>query len=167
MGTSAYWTNDEIYNTENGIKSFYAEEAKFPAFSKTPFSDVCIGMKVSSDVRWLRIPGINKASLLSIFKTGQASYTSLARSLWKGLIASSSLQLNCKRQGFNVKDSSNSVLSRIGYIANQENDCATCDSFIGIGPRRFGMSCGNYATGSTSPDNGAKNTPAMCYVLIQ
>ena len=167
MATSAYWTNDEKYNIENGIKSFYREEAKFPAFSKISFSDVCIGMEVSSDVRWLRIPGINKASLLSIFNTGQASYTSLGRSLWKSLIASSSLQLNCKRQGFNVKDSSNSIVTRIGYIANQENDCATCDSFIGIGPSRFGMSCGNYASSTYSSDNGGRNTPAMCYVLIQ
>ena len=167
MGTSEYWTNDETYNIENGIKSFYTEEAKFPAFSKVSFGDVCIGMNVSSDVRWLRIPGINKTSLLSIFITGQASYTSLDRSLWKSLIASSSLQLNCSRQGFNVKDSSNSILTRIGYIANQQNDCATCNSFIGIGPSDFRMSCGNYADGNYLPDNGGRNTPAMCYVLIQ
>ena len=159
--------NNETYNTDNGLKSLFTEEAKFPAFSNISFSDVCIGMKVSSDVRWLRIPGINKTSLVSIFKTGQASYTSLDRSLWKSLIASSSLQLNCKRQGFNVKDSSNSILTRIGYIANQENDCGSCDSFIGIGPSRFGISCGNYATSVHSPDNGGRNTPAMCYVLIQ
>ena len=167
MGTSAHWTNDATYNIENGIKSFYTEEAKFPAFSKISFSDVCIGMKVSSDVRCLRIPGINKASLLSIFITGQASYTSLDRSLWKSLIASSSLQLNCSRQGFNVKDSSNSILTRIGYIANEQNHCGSCDSFVGIGPSRFGMSCGNYADGSYLPDNGSRNSPAMCYVLIQ
>ena len=167
MATSAYWINNETHNTDNGLKSFFTEEAKFPAFSKISFSNICIGMKVSSDVRWLRIAGINKASLLSIFITGQASYTSLDRSLWKSLIASSSLQLNCRRQGFNVKDSSNSILTRIGYIANQENDCGSCDSFIGIGPNRFGMSCGNYATSVHLPDNGGKNTPAMCYVLIQ
>ena len=125
-------------------------------------------MKVSSDVRWLRINGINKDSLLSLFKTGNSLNTSLARSSWKNLIASSSLQLNCNRQGFNVKDSTNSILSRIGYIANQENDCRTCDSFIGIGPtNRFSMSCGNFASGSILPDNGGKNPRAMCYVLIQ
>ena len=168
MSSSPYWTNDEIYNIENGIKSFYEQEAKFPAFSKVPFNDVCIGMKVSSDVRWLRINGIQKESLVSLFKSGNSMYTNLDRSSWKNLIASSSLQLNCRRQGFNVKDSSNSILSRIGYIANQENDCATCDSFIGLGPaNRFSISCGNFASGSTSPDNGAKNTRAMCYVLIQ
>ena len=167
MATSAYWTNDEKYNIENGIKSFYSEEAKFPAFSKISFSDVCIGMKVSSDVRWLRIPGINKASLLSIFITGQASYTSLGRSLWKNLIASSSLQFNCNRQGFNVKDSSNSIVTRIGYIANEQNHCTSCNSFIGIGPSSFGMSCGNYASSAYVPDNGGRHTPAMCYVLIQ
>ena len=165
MSTSSYWTTSETYNIENGIKSLYEEEAKFPAFSNVAFNDICIGMKISSDVRWLRLPGINKASLLSLFKTGNALYTNLARSSWKNLIASSSLQLNCRRQGINVKDSGNSILTRIGYIANQENDCASCDSFIGIGPSRFGMSCGNVA--QHSPDNGNKNTPANCYVLVQ
>ena len=165
MGTSAYWTNDEIYNAENGIKSLYTEEAKFPAYSKVPFSDVCVGMKVSSDVRWLRIPGIHKPSLLSIFRTGNPLYTHLNRQLWKGLIASSSLQLNCNRQGFNVKDSRGAMLTRIGYIANQENDCNTCDSFIGVGSSSFGISCGNIAR--VHADNGDRNTRAMCYVLIQ
>ena len=165
MTESAYWTNNETYNTENGTISFYKEEAKFPAFSHAPFSDVCIGMKVSSDARWLRIPGINKLSLLSIFIKGNPLYTNMSRSSWKGLIASSSLQLNCNRQGFNVFGQSNSILSRIGYIANQEDDCNTCDSFIGLGSSHFRSSCGNVA--AVYSDNGNRKTHAMCYVLIR
>ena len=167
MLTSPYWTNDETYNVENGTKSFYEEEAKFPAFSKVPFNDVCIGMKVLSHFRWLRINGIQKESLVSVFKSGNSLYTNLHRSSWKNLIASSSLQVNCRRQGFNVKDSSNSTLSRIGYVGNDEADCINCDSFIGIGPTdRFSISCGNVANGPEA-DKGWKKIPAMCYILIQ
>ena len=167
MVNSPHWTNEGVYNIENGIKSFYDEEAKFSAFDKVSFDDICFGMKVSADTRWLRFTGIEKNSLLSLFKDNTALYTTLDRSSWKGLMSSSSLQHNCRRQGFNVKDSSNALRIRIGYLANQENDCASCDSFIGIGPSGWSMSCGNYATGSTSPDNGAQNTKAMCYILIK
>ena len=124
-------------------------------------------MKVSSDVRWLRINGIQKESLVSLFKSGNPTKTDLTRSSWKSLIESSSLQSNCKLQGFNLKTGPSTIFLRIGYLANQENNCDSCDSFIGIGPTdRFSISCGNQADGESS-DDGYEENPAMCYVLIQ
>ena len=142
-------------------------EAKFPAFNKMPFDDICIGMNVSNDLRWLLIPGMRKESLLSVFKDDVELLTNKGRSAWKGLIASSSLQMNCNKEGFNLKDGdSDAIVVRIGYIGNNENNCNSCDSFIGIGSKNpWPISCGNLADIFT--DNGRKLTPGMCYILIK
>ena len=163
------WTTDQSYNAENGIKSFYETEAKFPAFSNLPFEDICIGMKTTKSIRWLRISSIKKDSLLSLFKSGVESNTTIGRSAWKGLIENSSLQMNCNKEGFNLKDGDSSlILARIGYTANNEDDCNSCDSFIGIGlPNYRHVSCGNIAPSPYFPDNGGRNSTAMCYVLIK
>ena len=162
---SVWWTNDEVYNVEDGLKSFYQNEAKFSAFNELSFDDVCIGIKVSADVNWLRLPGISKTSLRSIFNAGTELPTSSGRDAWKGLITSSSLQLKCNKEGFNMKDGdSPSLLLRLGYVANEQDNCNSCDSFIGIGAR-WQVSCGNIA--ASSPDNGNRNTPATCYLLVK
>ena len=153
-----------MYQIEKGLKSFYENEAKFPAFDKTAFDDVCIGMKVSTDVRWLRIPGIAKKSLRSIFSSSREQITTRGRAAWKGLMTSSSLQRNCNKEGFNLKDGdSSSILMRLGYIANEQDNCNSCDSFIGMGG--WSRSCGNVA--AASPDNGNRDTRAMCYLLVK
>ena len=147
--------------------SFYDHEAKFPAFNKMPMDDICIGMKVSGDVRWLHIPGIKRGSLHSIFAAGIELQTNRSRSAWKGLMVSSSLQHNCNKEGLNVKDGDSSkILVRIGYVANNEYECNSCDSFIGIGTSITKWpSCGNFA--DIYVDNGKTNIPAMCYILIK
>ena len=161
------------FNVEKGIKSFDNEEAKFMAFSKLSFDAVCIGFKYSGTTKWLRI-NQSGSSLLSIFQNGNYIATSINRETWKSLIAGSSLQQNCNRQGFNVKDANGKLYARIGYIGNQENDCRTPDSFIAIGadssvlcsiPHLTKISCGNLA--SCSPDNGDKSLPTMGFILVQ
>ena len=167
MENSTLWTTKKTYNAERGLESFYQNEAKFPAFDEMSFAKICIGMNVATDVRWLRIPNINKNSLLHLFQLGNEVYTTQGRRFWKTIITNSSLQVNCNREGFNLKDgdSANTML-RIGFIANKENDCNTCDSFIGIGPSNvWPISCGNYSPNEI--DTRDRNTPAMCYVLIK
>ena len=155
------------------MKSFYNEEAKFNAFSKMSFDSICIGMKYSGTTKWLRIP-VKGSSLQDIFKNGQYIQTSISRSTWKGLIAGSSLQVNCNRQGFNVKGNDGHMYARIGFVGNNEKDCGNPDSFLGIGVRNYvlcptshlaDISCGNFA--SCGSDNGDKSLPAMGYVLVQ
>ena len=58
--------------------------------------------------------------------------------------------------------------ARIGFIANQENDCHSCDSRIGFGTGGYSddtNTCGNEAT--HDPDNGDKHIKAMGYILVQ
>ena len=115
---------------------------------------------------------INKSasSLYSLIADGKYRATSLGRNTWKKLIGSrASLQRNCNKEGFNAvgEDHSHSK-ARIGYIANQENNCRSCDSRIGFGTGGYhddSNTCGNQAT--HNPDNGNKNIRAMGYILVQ
>ena len=115
---------------------------------------------------------INKSasSLYSLIADGKYRATSLGRNTWKKLIGSrASLQRNCNKEGFNaVGENHSHSKARIGYIANQENDCRTCDSRIGFGTGGYhddSNTCGNQAT--HNPDNGDKNIRAMGYILVQ
>ena len=115
---------------------------------------------------------INKSasSLYSLIADGKYRATSLGRNTWKKLIGSrASLQRNCNKEGFNaVGENHSHSKARIGYIANQENNCHTCDSRIGFGTGGYhddSNTCGNQAT--YDPDNGNKNIRAMGYILVQ
>ena len=166
------WENDAVFNINNGSKSFYTEEAKFHAFSRVSFKSMCIGMTHSGTTKWLRI---NKggSSLQDIFKNGTYIATSFNRRTWKSLIQESSLQNNCNREGINVQNSVGKVYVRVGIAANNEGDCESPNSFIGLGMALLSpcsstlreISCGNYA--SCEPDNGRKSLPAMGFILIQ
>ena len=107
---------------------------------------------------------INKTaeSLYSLIADGEYHATSLGRNTWKKVVGSqASLQQNCNKEGFNVEGGSSKA--RIGVIANQENDCLTCDSRIGFGTGGDN-SCGNVAT--HKPDNEDKHITAMGYILV-
>ena len=106
------------------------------------------------------------SSLYSLIADGKYRQTHLGRYKWKSLISGSSLQRYCNREGFNAYNEYARV--RLGLIANQENDCNTPDSFIGLGTYRhgnMGNSAGNVA--SHSPDNGDKNLKVMGYILVR
>ena len=126
-------------------------------------------MKISGQLRFIVI---NKQanSLHSLIADGIWRATSLGRNEWKKLIgAQGSLQLNCNKEGFNaVGTAIHHSKARIGYIANHENDCGSCDSRIGFGTGGHpdnSNTCGNAA--AVSPDNGNRNIKAMGYILVQ
>ena len=128
----------------------------------TPFSKICLGMKIGNQKRFVVI---NKQanSLHSLIADGQYRTTSLGRNTWRTLIGSqASLQQNCNKEGFNVQAGGRMI--RIGFFANNENDCDSADSRIGFG---FGApnTCGNVA--KFGGDNGDKNIKAMGYILVQ
>ena len=119
--------------------------------------------------RRLRFILINKTanSLYSLIADGKYRATLLGRDTWKKVVGSqASLQLNCNKEGFNVvSDNRGFYRARIGIIANQQNDCSTCNSIIGFGTAGYFFSCGNRA--KHQPDNGDKNIQAMGYILVQ
>jgi len=77
-----------------------------------------------------------------------------------------SLQRNCNREGINVQTPKASA--RIGIVANNQNDCQTCASWIAFGGMadQTGQSaCGNFAT--TMPDNGDRQDALFGYVMVR
>ena len=126
-------------------------------------------MKIGHQIKFI-VVNKHANSLYSLIADGQYRATSLGRNTWKTLFGSqASLQLYCNKEGFNAVGSraSNSK-ARIGIIANQQNDCASCNSRIGFGTGGHpddSNACGNEANGS--PDNGNKKIKAMGYIFVQ
>lgn len=105
-------------------------------------------------------------SLHSLIADGQYRPTYFGRETWKSLISGSSLQRHCNREGFNVLR-----MARIGIVANQENDCNSPDSRIGLGTaggrcrQNDRNSAGNEAR--CSADNGDKSIMVFGYIFAQ
>ena len=86
----------------------------------------------------------------------------------------SSLQENCNREGFNIDilgAESAGLKVRIGLIANNENECLSCDSLIGFGTSARGCrgesrqtSCGNVAICDQLQN---MNIAAFGYIFVQ
>ena len=166
---SHYWSDKNQYNIPGGRTGFDSQETKLPTYWNTPFSKICLGMKISGQLRFIVI---NKQanSLHSLIADGTYRATSLGRNEWKKLIgAQGSLQLNCNKEGFNAGGHRNDhSRARIGYIANQVSHCHTCDSRIGFGTGGYpdnSTTCGNVA--AVRPDNGDRYIKAMGYILVQ
>jgi len=122
----------------------------------------------------LQVPA-SGPSLRDLVAPGAYIPTSLGRSAWKGLISGSSLQPNCNLEGINVNPTGSSGSTgpgrvRIGIVANQENDCASPDSYIGFGGG--GDYCGmtQIAAGNTArclPDNGDVDLEGFGVVFVR
>jgi hypothetical protein len=131
-----------------------------------------LGMTVSGTTRWLSL-SVAGSSLQDLMGAAFTA-TSAGRDAWKGLIGSSaSLQPNCGQEGINNAPwAEGSARIRIGIVGNQEGDCSSPDSWIGLG-NGSGNYCnmpgdvyqGNVAT--CSPDNGDVAIKAFAYVLVR
>ena len=161
---SSYWSNQSPYNLAGGATGLDNQETKLPSYWAMPFTKLCLGMKVGADTRFILVHR-QASSLFSLIASGSHHGTSLGRDQWKSLIAGSSLQWHCGRQGFNSDSAGQKV--RIGIIGNEQHDCSSPDSFVGYGSGVSWCSCGNYA-GCCGADNGNdRHTPALGYIFIQ
>ncbi|XP_058946064.2 uncharacterized protein [Pocillopora verrucosa] len=168
---SKFWSDKNVFNLPGGKTGFDSEETKLPTYWNTPFSKICLGMKINQQLRFIVI---NKqaSSLHSLIADGKYRNTALGRKTWKKLIGSqSSLQANCNKEGFNAAGSSKgSSKARIGILGNNEKHCATTDSRIGFGTGGYQddtITCGNDAIKGHTSDNGEKHIKAMGYILVQ
>ena len=175
---SPYWSNRKSYLRANGKTGLDDNETKLATFWSTPFTQLCVGMKVDNLVRF--IPIRYKAnSLYDVLADGKFRPTIIPRSTWKSLYNNSSLQYNCGRQGFNVAaEDKHHARVRIGIIGNNGISCRTADSFIGFGAidasqRRYCYqaniinTCGNSAYSYCISDNGDKEVRAMGYIFVR
>ncbi|MDQ3367695.1 MAG: hypothetical protein M3680_19915 [Myxococcota bacterium] len=166
---AALWTNTVSYQPDQ-VALDVVNETKSPGFATMPFTALRVGMFDATDgvTRWLEVPHADD-SLFALF-TGGFQALALGRDAWKGLLASPSLQYNCNREGFNVV-SGGGTNTRIGIIGNQENNCDSPDSRIGIGTE--GDFCGqnpSHAAGNEArcqSDAGDRATVAFGYVMVR
>ena len=149
---------------------FDTQETKLDTYWSIPFSKICLGMKIHGEENASFVV-INKTadSLYSLIAGERYRNTSLGRDTWKTLIGlEASLQRRCNKEGFNIVcEGPHSSKARIGFVANNENDCKWCDSRIGFGTGGYpddSNTCGNAA--KWQPDNGEKSIKAICYIFL-
>ena len=165
---STYWTDKQSFNDQGGLTGLDHEETKLPTYWSTPFTKICLGMKVGGQTRFLLL-NQTASSLHSLIADGVYRKTSLGRNSWKSLVPGASLQVLCNKEGFNSRDSKNGASrARIGFVGDDKHDCKDPDSRIGFGTEGYpdnSNSCGNVA--KYQPDNGNKWIKAMGYIFIQ
>lgn len=176
--TSKYWSNKSPYQDDDYGKKggFDNREFKGSAYWKTPFEEICVAMKYNGQLKGFSF-AYPALSLYDLIADGNYRKISLGRSQWKELISGSSLQLNCNREGFNVRHDPHPTVRRkirLGILSNNENNCISPDSFIGLG----GDGVMNFCDFSTSlntagnvalcrSDNGNRDIKAMGYILVR
>lgn len=163
---SRYWSNKDSFNPQGGTTGFDESETKLPSYWSTPFSKICLGMKVGDGTPKFILMDKTADSLYSLIADGKYRPTTLGKDTWKKLIETTSLQPNCNKQGFNCVTLLQKV--RIGIQANEQNDCNSCDSRIGFGGAGHpddSNKCGNAALHNGPA--GDRKIKAMGYILVQ
>ena len=85
--------------------------------------------------------------------------TTLGRAAWVGIIASSSLQNYCNREGFNAQKDDGTMVIRLGIFASDKDNCKSTESHLGLGSSS--SSCCNIASSSSGYKKG------MGYILVK
>jgi hypothetical protein len=171
---SAEWTTDVPYQPDE--YDLDRTEAKLPSWSLVGFTEVLIGMEapigggldpVSLTTVSIDVMG---TSLYDVISPGSYVQTSIGRPAWLSLMQGASLQDNCDKEGFNVTndDPGDWHNVRIGILGNNEDDCSSTDSRLGIGGT--GTACGTLdaATGNFVGCSGSdQNTLSFGAVFVR
>ena len=104
---------------------------------------------------------VSASSLKDIFASGDQKLTAVGINKWKALMDYPRMQDNCNLEGINLRSYSR-VFLRIGYMANNENECITSDSFIGAGASNVFT----YVTAGYLGYDPVQYIPAMVYILV-
>lgn len=147
-----------------GANDVSQAEAKLAAFNYAPFTQIRIVVRDGGmDRAAVLVPqGLPAGSTLhSVFAGGAYYPTALTPAGWIGLLQSGSLQTKCGLEGVNGQ--AGWLSQRIGVFGNQENDCNSCDSSIGVGGR--GYAAGNDANAQWD-DSGAGGRMTRPFVFL-
>ena len=165
---SSHWTENTTYNDSSHGRDGGLDNREFKGstYWRTSFKEICVGMKYEENLKAFSF-SYSASSLYSLIADGEYRKTNLGRNKWKWLISGSTLQYNCNKEGFNSGSTRDSIV-RLGLIANNQNDCETPDSFIGLGAHwKWGANAAGNAASHHSPDNGEKNLKVMGYILVR
>merc|ERR1711939_273291 len=117
----AKWSNSDLF--DNGSSQ------KTDLFNQKSGSITIKDTSTGNEIHWDH--GLD-ASLHDLFN-GHHIDSGIALETWHNWIAGSAGQNHCNRQGFQARDDSSWRPVRFGLVMNQENDCGTPDTTIGIG----------------------------------
>jgi len=106
------------------------------------------------------------ASARAVFQGGQQTVASPARAQWLALNPAFRLQANCNLSAVNARKGSGGNRVRIGILGNEQNDCDSPDSFVGVGFSNTSTSAGNLATANGGGANDT-NIPLHAAVLVR
>merc|ERR1712216_312815 len=119
--SDAKWSNSDLF--DNGSSQ------KTAAFNQ---KSGCISIKDTSsgnEIHWEHDLDTSLKDLVN----GHFIDSGIALETWHNWIPGSAGQNHCNRQGFQARDDSSWRPVRFGLIMNQENDCHTPDTTVGIG----------------------------------
>ncbi len=176
---SSYWENNETYAVEDGLEGLTEKQTKLASYWNTPFNKICLGVKVNGVVKWIVIDH-QASSLFNVIANGAFQKTTAGKEAWKSLINGSGFQQNCNREGFNIESDSSSqsyMKVRIGFMANNQEDCGSCDTCIGFGTAARGCSKHDNHDGTVRNTTcgyiaicgyfSNQHTAAFGYILVQ
>ncbi|MBL9106748.1 MAG: hypothetical protein JNL82_37850 [Myxococcales bacterium] len=149
--TSARWTEAAEWMPDPDMDR---TETKLRSYAGVPVDEVLVQMEAPIQgngplmLKSLVMNVNDAASLHAAISPGTFQmYDSPDESAWRGLMPDNgSLQDNCMRRGLNAQSTDNASDSgrvRIGIIANNEDDCQSPNSWIGVGGATLGMFCNN------------------------
>jgi hypothetical protein len=169
--TSTFWDDDVPYQADHP-DLLDGVEAKLPSYWTMPVGRL-LAVMIDPDDAQLRSFIIElaapSASLRALF--AQNLPTQLDTTAWRGLLSVVSWQDGCNAQGFNRPiGTGQHVYGRLALVMNEQQDCESCDSWIGFGLRAEGgvlPSVGNYAAGDAGTIHGGnRDTRAFGLLLI-
>jgi len=138
------WTDD----AEFGTATIDGNEAKLRSYRTVAFSALRLVLVTGADRRAVE-PTIDATSARALF-AGPTRDTGISRDTWLSLVPGSLLQDDCNDEGINVAPAGGFARVRLGLVANNERDCSSPDSRIGLGGA--GGSDGAFAVGNVNPD---------------
>jgi len=124
------WTGPDTLNAQSA--DLAPADARLPSFDQVPVRQAMLVMGdyfVVAD-----IAGDAPAASMRAIMAGDFMPTEIGRGQWLAMVADrrGGLQAHCNLEGFNA-GLPESVQVRLGILGNNEMDCLSSDSFIGIG----------------------------------
>ena len=180
---SVHWTGRTIYRPYVGAQRLGRHaETKLRTYDTAPFKDICLIFMQGTSNNFILINLIRPQLSLHFAVNNDMNRHEkhpppsfkVGRHYWTQAVFGNDLQLGCNREGFSVhiynKWHRRSLARvRIGLLGNNENDCATCDSFLGVGGDSWGCRCGKERKGVAAGSGNCcsmKFIPTFVHVLV-
>ena len=170
---SPRWTDNMVFNAN--MPALDHTSAKLATWNLVPFTEVLVGMESPitmmnpPTLKYLKL-GLMANSLFALFSPGTYVASMGTKAGWQGLVPMNSIQANCNQEGVNNAPAGNmNGRVRLGILGNNQNDCMSPDSAIGLGFGNF--ACMNNPFISVGNLNCEPNPPVkrtgMGYIFVR